>query len=209
MKMLKVVTISGNTKIGPGVAATYRPVGPTCPADCPMAQACYAKRGRVRFAADRAEADSDDLRSAAGNTLIRHLVSGDWFKPDARGHKLVDKALLREALDLHTSAPWLTGWSYTHGPDALARAGFGPETWPANFTILASTHSDEDHVRLNAAGWQTARVIEEPSDRASDEWLCPVDAQKRAKVPAAQRTTCARCRACFDGRRRNIAFLRT
>jgi hypothetical protein len=173
-----------------------------------LATACYAKRGRVRFHAQRAEAQSDDLRAAAGNTLIRHLVSGDWFKPTADGRKLVDKALLAEAIDLHVQAPWLVGWSYTHGPDALTRAGFGPTAWPANFTILASTHSDEDHVRLNAAGWTTARVIEEPSDRAPDEILCPVDAQKRLALPVAERTTCARCRACFDGRRRNIAFLR-
>jgi hypothetical protein len=208
MKMLKVVAASSNAKLGPGVASTYRPVGPTCPAACPLATACYAKRGRVQIYARRAEADSDALRAAAGNTLIRHMVSGDWFRPAADGRKIVDRPLLREAIALHEAAPWLTGWSYTHGPDAVARAGFGPGSWPTNFQILASTHTDEDHVRLNEAGWVTARVIEEPGDRLPDEFLCPVDTQKRLGVPASNRTTCARCRACFDGRGRNIAFLK-
>ena len=207
MKMLTVIPCGDNAKLGPGVATTYRPVGPTCPPDCPMAAHCYAKRGHVRIHARRSEGRTDPLRRAAGNILVRHVVSGDWFRPGADGRKLVDRGLLAEAIELHTEAPWLTGWGYTHGAERLDRAGFGPEAWPANFRILASCEEIDDRERLNGSGWQTARVIEETDEKLPDELLCPVDAQKRAGIPAEQRTNCARCRACFDGER-NIAFLR-
>lgn len=208
LKRLTVVANGANAKLGPGVATTYRPVGPTCPPSCPMAQHCYAKRCRVALAAKRSEARTDDLRSAAGNTLIRHVVSGDWFNEGADGRKLVDRAILTEAIELHTDAPWLTGWGYSHGAERLQRAGFGPDSWPRNFRILASCQAVDHKEQLNADGWQTARVIDEKADKLPDEVLCPVDAQKRAKVPAEKRTTCARCRKCFDGKDRNIAFLR-
>ena len=173
-----------------------------------MASACYAKRGRVAIQARRSEGRSDALRTAAGNTLVRHVVSGDWFRDGADGRKLVDRALLAEAIQLHDDAPWLVGWGYTHGAERIARAGFGPESWPANFRILASCEYITEKEILNEDGWQTARVIEETGDKLPDEKLCPVDAQKRAGVPKEKRTTCARCRACFDGKDRNIAFLR-
>lgn len=207
MKMLTVVACGDNSKLGSGVATTYRPVGPTCPPDCAMAAHCYAKRGHVRMCAKQSETREDPLRKAAGNTLLRHVVSGDWFKTGKDGRKLVDRALLAEAIELHIQAPWLTGWGYTHGADRIARAGFGPETWPTNFRILASCQAPGDKERLNEDGWQTARVIEDYRDRMRGELLCPVDAQKRAGTPKENRTTCARCKACFDSGQ-NIAFLR-
>lgn len=207
-KMLTVTPNGNNGKLGPGVATTYRPVGPTCPPDCAMASACYANRGRVAIHAKRSEGRTDALRAAAANTLVRHVVSGDWFREGADGRKLVDSQLLLEAIELHESCPWLTGWGYTHGADRLYRAGFGPESWPVNFRILASCQDADEKERLNKDGWQTARVIEEKTDKLPDESLCPADTQKRAGIPKEQRTTCARCRMCFDGKNRNIAFLR-
>ena len=207
MKMLTVVPNGANSKLGPGVATTYRPVGPTCPPGCALASACYAKRGRVAIQAKRSEGRTDRLWAAAGNTLIRHVVSGDWFKPAKDGRKIVDRALLTEAIETHTQAPWLTGWGYSHAAERLQRAGFGPDSWPSNFRILASCETAEHKELLNADGWQTARVIEEIEDKLPDEKLCPVDAQKRGGVPKEWRTTCAICRKCFDTDR-NIAFLK-
>jgi hypothetical protein len=204
--MLTVIPNGNNAKLGPGVATTYRPVGPTCPPDCAIAAVCYAKRGRVAIHADRSEGRRDALRKAAGNTLIRHLVSGDWFREAADGRKLVDRNMLTEAIELHTQCPWLTGWGYTHGAERLHRAGFGPGSWPANFRILASCETEERRAKLKQYGWQTARVITDKCQKAPDEFLCPVDSQKRAKVPANQRTTCARCRRCFNSDS-DIAFL--
>lgn len=207
MRMLLVTVNGANRKLGPGVATTYRPVGPSCPPDCPMSDECYAKRGHVTIHATRSEGRSDPLRKAAGATLLRHVVSGDWFKTAVDGRKLVDRQLLAEAVKVHTEAPWLTGWGYTHGAERLQRAGYGPGTWPENFRILASCDSPEEKAKLNKAGWQTARVIAEKGDCLPDEKLCPYDAAKRTRVPAVYRTTCAQCRACFVGKQ-NIAFLK-
>lgn len=205
--MLKTVPNGNNSKLGSGVATTYRPVGITCPSSCPLLGAgCYAQRGRVAIHAKQSENDAGELQKLAGNTLVRHLVSGDWLKPNAKGGRIVDRALLRGVIALHKAATWLKGWGYTHAAEQLDKAGFGPANWPANFTILASCHTAEDKAAHNARGWATARVIDQPSERLPDEILCPVDAAKYAgKQP---KTTCARCRKCFDGNRNNIAFLK-
>lgn len=210
MKMLTVVPNSANRKLGPGVAATYRPVGATCPRNCPLlGNGCYAQKGHVEIASRKSAKRRDELRKAAGNKLIRHVVAGDWLKPTKDGRRVADRGVLREAIDLHTRCNWLVGWGYTHAPETVARAGFGPRSglWPRNFRILASCHTAEHKRQLNREGWQTARLIQEISDATADEFICPYDAQKRAGVPHNSRMNCARCEACFDGQRRNIAFL--
>jgi hypothetical protein len=207
VNMIKAVPNGNNAKLGAGVATTYRPVGLTCPPTCPLlGNGCYAQRGRVNMHAERSASDNDELQTLAGNTLVRHLVSGDWLKPAANGRRVVDRALLRAVISLHKAAKWLTGWGYSHAAEQLHAAGFGPDAWPKNFTILASCHTAEEKAAHNGRGWATARVIDEPSDRLPDEVLCPVDAAKHTGKPAS--TTCARCRKCFDGENRNIAFLK-
>jgi len=207
-RMTLVCVSGGNSKLGAGVATTYRPVGVTCPRDCGMLEECYARRGRVCLVARRSEGRDDPLRALAGNTLVRHLVSGDWLRPTADGRRVVDRELLREAIEVHSSAPWLVGWGYTHAADQIDRVGLGPGSgcWPSNFVVLASCESLERARELQSRGWRTARVIQRVEDRAAGELLCPVDAQKRAGVESKSRTTCARCRACFEGER-NVALL--
>lgn len=205
--MLKTVPNGNNSKLGAGVATTYRPVGITCPITCPLlGNGCYAQRGRVAIHAKASASDDDELQKLAGNTLVRHLVSGDWLRPTANGRRIVDRALLRGVIALHRAATWLTGWGYTHAAEKLDAAGFGPANWPKNLTILASCHTVAQKTEHNAKGWATARVIDEPSERLPDETLCPVDAAKHAGNQA--KTTCARCRKCFNGDRNNIAFLK-
>ena len=205
--MLKTVANGNNSKLGAGVATTYRPVGLTCPPTCPLlGNGCYAQRGHVNIHARQSAKDFDELQKLAGNTLVRHLVSGDWLKPTANGGRIVDRALLRGVIALHRAATWLTGWGYTHAAEKLDAAGLGPESWPKNLTILASCHTTEQKAAHNARGWATARVIDQPHERLPDETLCPVDAAKHAGKKA--KTTCARCRKCFDGSNSNIAFLK-
>jgi hypothetical protein len=143
----------------------------------------------------------------AGNTLARHLVSGDWLKTLANGRKTLDKAFVRAVIALHKKAPWLTGWGYTHAAAEWRKAGITPKDLPSNLHILASCDSADEKAAHNANGWRTARVINEATERQADEFLCPVDAQKRKGVPAEKRTTCARCKACFAADK-NIAFLK-
>lgn len=206
--MLKVTPNGANAKLGPGVGTTYRPVGITCPSSCPLlGNGCYAQRGRVGIQAKRSANDNHDLLRLAGNTLVRHLVSGDWLRTLKTGRKVLDKAFIRSVIALHKKAPWLTGWGYTHAATEWRKAGITPKDLPGNLHILASCDSLAEKAEHNAAGWRTARVIQELDERQPDEFVCPVDAQKRKGIPQAKRTTCARCRACF-GTDRNIAFLK-
>lgn len=207
--MLKVVPNGGNLKLGVGVGTSYRPVGITCPSGCPLLKTrkCYALRGRVAIQQARSADDNHDLMRLAGNALVRHLVSGDWLKATKNGRKILDRAFVRAVIALHKSCPWLTGWGYTHAAKAWRTAGIAPADLPSNLHILASCDSAEEKAEHNANGWRTARVIDELADRLPDEFVCPVDAQKRAGIPVERRTTCTRCGACFRTGK-NIAFLK-
>lgn len=206
--MLKVVPNGDNAKLGPGVGTTYRPVGITCPTSCPLlGNGCYAQKGHVAIHAAKSADDNHNLTKLAGNTLARHLVSGDWLKTLKTGRKVLDQAFVRAVITLHRKAPWLVGWGYTHAAGEWDKAGIGPKDLPSNLHILASCDSSEEKAKHNANGWRTARVIQEANERQADEFLCPVDSQKRKGVPAEKRTTCARCKACF-ATTKNIAFLK-
>jgi hypothetical protein len=205
---MKVTPYGHNAKLGIGVGTTYRPVGPTCPPSCPLLNGgCYAQRGHVAIQQARSANDDHDLMTLASRTLVRHLVSGDWMKTIKDGRKILDKAFVRAVIALHTKCPWLTGWGYTHAADRFRKAGINPSDLPSNLHILASCDTVSQKEEHNAAGWRTARVIQELSDRTKDEFVCPVDAQKRAGIPQERRTTCAQCKACF-ATTKNIAFLK-
>ncbi len=206
--MLKVVPSGDNAKLGPGVGTTYRPVGVTCPPSCPlMGNGCYAQRGHVGIHAAKSINDNHNLMRLAGNTLVRHLVSGDWMRKNAKGQTVLDRAFVGAVVKLHRLCPWLTGWGYTHDVKQFDKAGIKPSDLPSNLHILASCDSADEKAEYNASGWRTARVIQESSERQPDEFLCPVDAQKRKGVETAKRTNCARCKACF-ATTKNIAFLK-
>jgi hypothetical protein len=206
--VLKVTANGNNAKLGSGVGTTYRPVGLTCPTSCPLLNnGCYAQRGRVAIQQAAAKKDEHSLFKLSGNTLVRHLVSGDWMRTTKDGRKILDRAFVRSVFDLHTTLPWLVGWGYTHAADKFRSAGITPASFPQNLQILASCETLEAKREHNAHGWRTARVIQELSERQPDEFVCPVDAQKRKGIPQEKRTNCARCKACF-ATDRNIAFLK-
>jgi hypothetical protein len=143
----------------------------------------------------------------AGNTLVRHLVSGDWLRTLKNGKKTLDRALVKAVIALHRKCPWVVGWGYTHAASEWQKAGIGPKDLPSNLHVLASCDSAEQKAEHNANGWRTARVIQEASERQKDEVLCPADAQKRKGIAPEKRTNCSRCRACF-ATDKNIAFLK-
>ncbi len=228
-----VTPSSGNRKIGP-IAATYRPVGPTCPLDCPLlpqklqrkakngkstrrplgspvtSASCYAASGLVSSVAQRSDEISHDLSQARAAPLIRHLVSGDWLKPTADGRRVVDRDLLRAVCDWHCepSQRFTIGWGYTHSPDRLDAAGFGPWALPPGLEIMASCHSKDEARQLQKDGWRTARLAPDKSGGLDQgEAWCPYDVAKRDGVPIEQRPTCASCRMCPDKSGPNIVFI--
>ena len=203
----QLVTISSsNQKIGP-VAATYRPVGETCP-ECPIEKICYAKRGRAGMVARRSAEKEDDLEKASGVPLIRHLVSGDFFKKDSLGRSIIDRPYVKRLNEWHNewAQRWTKGWTYTHGAKRLQAAGFGPDHWHKSLTVLASCQSVEEAKDLQAAGWKTARVAADRTDLQDNEAICPYDLEKGT---GPHKTNCASCRMCFEEKfaKVNIVFL--
>lgn len=198
---------SQNRKLGPGVAATYRKVGKTCPSDCPLLNhGCYAQRGHTTFVERRSEHTDDDLDKARGVGFIRHLVSGDWMKTTTDGRKVVDRELMREVISWHKqrSQRFTVGWGYTHAPKRVQKAGFGPENMPGNLEILASCSSIEEAKDFQDDGWRTARVTRE-LDAQPGEAYCPVDLAKKRKKDCQE--NCMTCRLCFASEV-NIVFLK-
>jgi hypothetical protein len=193
----RVVRYSTNRKLG-HMAATYRAVGPTCPNDCALlGNGCYAGRGFVKFAARGTFGAAGDLDTAAGVDIVRHVVSGDWLRPWGGGKRL-DIPYFRRVTRWHLSQPRTHGFGYTHAHNRFDAAGHGPTTWPRNFNLLASVDSLHARKVAKGAGWQTARVIDEPADIAGGERLCPYDAARRAGHSSPQ-VTCRTCRLCIGG----------
>jgi len=215
----RVVRVSHDRKTGP-VAATYRQVGPTCPSSCGLlGNGCYAERGRVGIHQRATGADHvGDLDEAAGMDLLRHMVAGDWFRQWGRWKRL-DVAYVLRVIEWHREQPRTQGWSYTHDFEAWDRAGVGPSSglWPSNFMVLASCETKDAARRAKAAGWKTARVVEDQDTDGRDpgEVYCPYDKAKHSQRGGAKSTpdvTCRTCRLCWepagDGLQKDIAFLK-
>tara|TARA_R110002020_G_scaffold359183_1_gene571881 strand:+ start:478 stop:1164 length:687 start_codon:yes stop_codon:yes gene_type:complete len=215
-----VTTSGGNRKLGACVASTARRVGTTCPGGCallphnagPDDPVCYAHKGLMRFHPKMiekhgVESTAGALQKANGVPLIRHLTGGDWLRPTSDGRRVVDRDHARDVIKWHgqRSQRYTLGWSYTHAPEQLDRAGFGPSSWPANLSILASVDTIDKARELQSKGWHTARVVETPKHKARNETLCPYDlAKHNGKDPDV---TCASCRLCLPGQNKNIAFV--
>lgn len=190
---------TGNGKLGPGWACTYRPVGPTCPSDCPLlGDGCYAQKGRVRIAAGRSAARGDTLAGLIGAPLVRHLVSGDILTPAGK----VDREYWAHVCAFHQVSERSVGLLYTHAADRLSKSDRA--MIPENLHVLASCDSEAKADELQAAGWRTARVTEKKAKRAG-EAFCPVDLAKHAGKPV--KATCSSCRLCFESVT-NITFLK-
>ena len=194
--MLHVVPHSSNRKLGPGVSASYRPVGLTCPPDCQLLASgvCYAERGNCASVASRSAVRDDDPRLLDGAPFVRWLVSGDWFRLDAAGRCRFDWKHFLKIVRWCKRNPQSQTWAYTHGWDRWPQTAL--DQCPQNLTVLASVDSPEDAAAAQAHGWRTARTTDDLSDRRAGEFICPVDAHKirGERLP----TTCIQCRACWE-----------
>jgi len=170
---------------------------------------CYALRGRAYMVQRWHLKKRDTFQKANGVGYIRHLVTGGWMKETKNGRRVVDRDHARAVFDWHRqhSQRFTRGWSYTHAPKQMQKAGFGPENQPDGLEILASCHSIEEAKDLQADGWRTARVADEMV-KMKNEAYCPYDLNKRNGVSNEETgMNCMTCRLCFDNPV-NIVFLK-
>lgn len=201
MKNLHIVLRSENSKTGP-VAATYRPVGLTCPLDCDLLNnGCYSQRGHANIQQNLAAMYRDNFEKLSEIELVRHQVSGDAFIEDE-----LDRVYVEQLILFHYAHPKVMGWGYTHRHEDWDEVGYSPNIFPPNLRILASVDTLGDARYAWSSGWQTARVIDSVEEKHASEIFCPIDKAKflRKKI----RLTCKSCTLCWT-QTKNIAFLRT
>lgn len=175
LPMTKVVPDSRNGKLGDDIAATYRPVGLTCPSTCAfLGNGCYAEKGNVGIHQRKTVDDRDALEKAlsSGRKILRHHVSGDFFKDDE-----LDVEYLESLIAFHRKFDWMLGFTYTHNIRAFVEAGYTADKLPPNLIILASCDSPDMASWAERGGYRTARVAKSLdvalNERAEDEIVCP------------------------------------
>jgi hypothetical protein len=134
---------------------TYRPVGVTCPSECPLLNnGCYAQNGPVAMHSSRSATAPDDwkdkLLQLPPGSKVRYMVSGDLFTDDQP-----DWDTISGILEVHSNRKDLKGWSYTHGWRRLDAS--------QSRVILALPVPRDLQVHLAEGGLQPAGVVAVPA----------------------------------------------
>lgn len=212
LEALTYIQAGGNAKLGPGIATMSRPVGETCPTDCPLlGTVCYAERlenfrPTVRAAWRRSIAPewgdlAREFRSLPPRIkAFRIHVGGDFLWAGR-----IDTPYLRD-LASAIEGTHLPGWCYTHAWRQL-----GP--WRARFESLgvrmyASIHTEREATEAFRSGW---RLAYEPGRR-----LKPPEMPRELTVAGERALTCPeqrkgipcdRCGLCWRAGR-HVVFWR-
>ena len=197
---------------------TYRPVGPTCPPDCPLLDlGCYAQTGNVALHQRRASAEAGPAVEAFDFALynakreggiVRLHVSGDFGRTWDQARPYITE-LCRTAKRYGGDHKHVVAWSYTHLSYTLQGRYWQARMLAAGIVVRWSTRHDvaygvkvlatrQPNHRANDEAWRVA--IRQAKDEASkaNGIVCPAQIGD---------TTCARCRACWTVADRPIAFL--
>lgn len=205
---------SSNKKLGAGVWASYREVGPTCPTTCAAlkTKACYALYGHVRLLANKSAyglSDGAEVRrwfaeDVGHRAMVRHHVSGDVCRPGGE----VDWAYVVALCDAADSRPDVTSFGYTHAweliddPSLLQRP---------NMVFNASCDTYEEADRALAAGWPTVLIVAEDATThltpgGARVAICPQ--QLTEHEGPARKVTCKDCRLCANAERQCVVGFR-
>lgn len=192
--MLKLAKPSLHPKLGL-VWRTYRPVGLTCPRECPLLNnGCYAQNGPTAWHAQRSQTQETQLTQAflalPYRSAVRHLVSGDLFRENQP-----DTALIEDIRRAHRKRPDVQGWGYTHGWRRLS----AQELNQPNLTFNASCERPEQVEQALDRGWPAVMVVPHDHPKRQDygafvSVVCPNQTQPSI--------TCDRCRLCWKADRK-------
>lgn len=206
--MIKLVKSSSNSKLGKGVATSYRAVGQTCPSSCQHLQSnsCYAMFGFVALHQRKAgygksdgEKAYDFIKSLPSGAVLRHHVSGDFFVDDKP-----DEDYIGNILKGHKERPDIAGWTYTHGWKQLN----SKEMNSSNLAVNASCDNVPDLIKAISDGWPATITVSEDTDNhvinINDEKIhiviCPQ--QQNSDV------TCKDCGLCIRKDRKSVVGFR-
>jgi len=196
---------SGNQKLGDGVRATYREVGPTCPNECELleTEVCYAMKGPTAIHSGDSPPSNEDadrileyLMNLPGGKKIRHHVSGDFFLDNEP-----DWSYITAILHGHRKRSDLNGWTYTHGwkrlyPDLMNST--------ESLTCNASCDTIEEAHTAYDNGWPTVVVVPPDSEGGYTE-----DGTKVVVCPyQTDDITCSDCMLCTQQDRNFIIGFR-
>lgn len=196
---------SQNRKLGKGVRATYRQVGPTCPNECEhlKTKACYALYGFVNIHSNKSqyhETDAERLENYLLNLpegqKVRHHVSGDFMKP---GNE-VDEEYVNAMVRAHHERPDLKGWGYTHAWQQLDSKKLNSAE---SLAVNASCDSTEEITEAIEQGWPATTVVSEDCEGDLIDGqrvvVCP---QQTHDIP------CSECMLCFRKKRQCVVGFR-
>lgn len=202
--------VSANTKTGP-VWTTYRtltmnketPDG-TCPTECPLLTKCYAACGKVYMNHLLAKKRNDNVAKWMSNvvphgSLIRHLVSGDFFC-----NNKLDRTFVRELIAGHKANPKTIGWSYTHG---FRRIKHQTLNKLPNLVVNASCETDNDVREALSKGWDAVQVVAQDAPKVTYKdgyklLVCPAQTTEHL---GNKQITCATCKLCAKHNRKDGA----
>lgn len=200
MNTTMVVALSANSKLtngSIGVAATYRPVGDTCPASCKLlGNGCYAQRGCTNFQQMQSKRKHDTFKEVVekGIGFLRLNVSGDFLYK-----RRLDKEYLNEIKELARKNPRMKIWGYTHAFKQLISERIGIKI--PNLFLFASCDTMDEVRYARKRKWKTARVV----DSFKNAVLLPGEAKCLNQVTGI---TCVQCKICFTEHKnfRGIVF---
>jgi hypothetical protein len=213
-------TRRGNEKLGKQVVVLNRPVGQTCPSNCPLlGKGCYAEKTEKRFELTRgvakrnlevSQCDIVSLIDFARKTSkdIRVHERGDFLK-DGR----LDQSYLKawqKAIAVSQDLPYI--WGYTHVyQKSIAKLQ------SKKVNVYASVHNEEDVRKAKKKGFKLfAWQIDTPKKKGGSKdhpakvdlpilgktLVCPEQRLGRKKI------TCDKCRWCVEGKG-HVVFLKS
>lgn len=162
-----MISVGTNRKLGKGCSSWSRPVGPTCPPDCPVMKICYAeaiqnRRPLVRraWAANMAIEPEDFARELveADYKVKAHRahVGGDFCNPDGQLDLDYLENLLTALDTARTMGARRPVWCYTHAWRELAHMGYKRELEDRGCVLFASVGTLQDAIQARAAGYRLA-----------------------------------------------------
>ena len=207
------MTKSGNSKIGKDVSATYRGKQ-SCPKDCALWKACFAKAGYTNLAFERAKKNSEQdsnqiynfIKSLPIGRKLRHFVSGDICN-----NNKIDWNFIKAMIRGHEERPDTIGFGYTHSWRRFKQNPFTSN----NLTMNGSCEKIHQLALAKKRGFDVVLVVPETVPNGKSVYkgenilVCPSQTSERLVKEGKTKieVTCSTCMLCArKNRNYTIAF---